>query len=157
MKRYQSIGLGLAVAAIVLFAVGASAALAQSSALTASSGTTDVIVLIGLLVVVLVALGTGVRLYDLQRRREQRAMEVQARLSDAFLLGSLSGMAITPTVHAPFWSRGPFTIDLAGSVPTPQMRSAAIELVRRTTSGIPQEVHIEDRMLVNPRMARYAS
>jgi hypothetical protein len=157
MKRYQSIGLGLAVAAMVLFAAGAVPAAQSSARANASSGTTDAIGLIGLLGVLLVTLGAGVRLYDLQRRREQRAMEVQARLSNAFLLASLSGMAITPTVYAPFWSRGPFMIDIAGAVPTPEMRAAAIQLVKRETSGIPQEVHIEDRILVNPRMARYAA
>jgi hypothetical protein len=156
MKRYQSIGLGLAVAAMVLFVAVTMAALAQTPApppTNAPSDTTDVTVLIGLIAVLLV-LGTGVRLYDLQRRREQRAMELQARLSDAFLLASVSGVAITPTVHAPFWSRDPLVIDIAGFVATPAMRDAVIQFVRRETLGGSQELHIEDRILVNPRMAR---
>jgi hypothetical protein len=158
MKRFQSIGLGLLVAAMGGLEVLTTAALAQAPAsppANTPSGTAGALVLVGLIVALVVALGIAVRLYDLQRRREQRAMELQARLSDAFLLEpSMSDMAITPTVHAPFWPRGPLTIELAGTLPTPEMRDAAIELVRRETSGVAQELRIEDRMTVNRRVAR---
>jgi hypothetical protein len=161
MTRFQSIGVGLAVAAFVLLGTATTAALAEAVTpppTSAPAGTGGVMVLVGLIVVLLLGLGTAVRLYDLQRRREQRAMELQARLSDAFLLEpSLSQVAITPTVHAPLWPRAPLTIDVAGSVPTPEMRDAAIQLVRRETAGIAQELHIDDRILVNPRMTRRAA
>jgi len=45
-------------------------------------------------------------------------------------------------------------IEVAGSVPSPELRDAVLELVRRGTTGIAQEVRIEDRILVNPRRAR---
>jgi hypothetical protein len=114
---------------------------------------TQWIVVIGLLLVLVATLVAGVSLYDLRRRREDRAMELQARLSDAMLLEpALVEAAVTPTVHASSWPRGPFTIAVAGAVPSPEIRYAALALVRRETAGIGRDVQIEDHIVVNPRM-----
>jgi len=154
MKHSQSIASGMAVSATALSLVTAPA-FAQTPGPAASGSSSAIVGLIILVAAVVIAVGIAVRLYDLGRRREQKALELQSRLSDAFFMSpSLSAAAITPTVYAPLWSRGPITIDVAGSVPSPELRDAALELVRRETSRSAQEVRIEDRILINPAMAR---
>ena len=39
----------------------------------------------------------------------------------------------------------------------PELRDLALQLVRRETAGIAQESRIEDRILLNPRVARYVA
>jgi hypothetical protein len=149
MKLYRTIRLALTVVSTGACVAMPTAARAQTPETTTSSGTIGVIVLAALLVV---ASGIAVGLYDRQRRREQKALELQARLSDALLLDpSLPGLTITPTVQMPFSSRGTLVVDVAGYVPTLEVRDAAIQLVRRETAGLDQPIRIEDRMLVNAR------
>jgi hypothetical protein len=139
---------------VALFGPATTAALAQATAPTGgSSGTIG-----GAIALVMVALAIGVGLYDLQRRREQKALELQARLSDALFQNPvLPGLAITPTVHAPFWPSGPVVVDLAGSAPSPGLRDAVLQVVRREADRISNPLRVEDRIAVNPRTGRYAA
>ena len=57
----------------------------------------------------------------------------------------------------PFSSRGTLVVDVAGYVPTPEVRDAAIQLVRRETAGLDQPIRIEDRILVNARRHHHAA
>jgi hypothetical protein len=94
MKLYRTIRLALTVVSTGACVAMPTAARAQTPETTTSSGTIGVIVLAALLVV---AVGIAVGLYDRQRRREQKALELQARLSDALLLDpSLPGLTIRP-------------------------------------------------------------
>src|SRR6202040_1458896 len=55
-----------------------------------------------LVVLLLVAVGVMVKLYDLRRKREDEAVALQARISDALLAEpSLSSLPLVPTVRIP--------------------------------------------------------
>jgi hypothetical protein len=160
MTRLQSILFGLVVAALAFVAAPPPASPQAVAPGTAEpvSGTGTVIALVAVALTLLVALGIIIRLYDLRRQREQRAMELQAKLSDAlFLEPALSTFAITPTVRAPMWPRAPLSVEISGAVPTGQHRDAAFQLVRRETSGLAQDLHLENHVVVDPRRFMHAA
>jgi len=102
----------------------------------------------------LVIVGVGVKLYDLRRRRESEAVQLQAQISDALMRDQLLyGVPIMATARAPFWRRSPATIEIAGQVPSPQARETALRIVRAEASRIRPDVQIEDRLAVVPRHA----
>lgn len=125
----------------------------QAPDTTASSGamTTAVVVTLGIAVlVILVALA---KVADLRRKRETEAVVVQARISDALLRDpGLFNYPITPTAHVPLWKGSPVTIDVAGQVPSEEVRRAALRLIEREAAQIRNDVRIESRIGVVPTM-----
>jgi len=68
-------------------------------------------------IVILLAIGTIGRLLDLRRRREDEALGLQSRVSDALMLEpGLSGLAVTASMHVPLWPRKPPTLEIVGRV-----------------------------------------
>src|SRR5688572_14862573 len=113
---------------------------------TAASGDTAttlavVAVVVGLLIIV----GIGVKMFDLRRKRQAEAVQLQAQLSDALLReGDIS---ITPTAHIPLWAGGPVTVEVSGPVPSsPEGREAALRLVEREAARIRPDVRVIDRI-----------
>lgn len=159
MARYWRINIALG-----LIAAAAGSATGQVLAQTAATPTEAPasgyggLMLLAIVAILLTALMTGIRLYDMKRRQEESAMILQAKLSDALLLEpSLADYPITATVHVPLRRRAGVMVDIAGSVPSPELRRAALDIVRRETAGIGREVRIEDRMIVNHAIARHAA
>lgn len=112
----------------------------------AGSAAIVVVLLLGLLVLV----GIGVKLYDLKRKREAEGVQLQAQISDALLRDpGLFGLAVTPTAHVPWWSGGPVRLEVAGRVPTPEMRERALRLVEQEARQIRPDVVIAERLDVN--------
>ena len=112
-----------------------------------------VIVVAGLLVVISLA----VKLFDLKRKRESEAVQLQAQLSDALLREpSLAGLPLTPTVHVPMWTGTPATIDVTGQVPRPELKDLALRLVSDEASRIRSDIKIVDRLSIVPTAARAA-
>jgi hypothetical protein len=109
-------------------------------------------------VLMLLIVGVAVKLYDQSRKREDEAVALQARLSDALMLEpSLTGVSLTPTVRMPRWRRGPMMIELAGLVPRPALRQAAVNLVLREVAGTGKGCCLQDRIVVTPaRLGRAA-
>jgi len=110
-----------------------------------------------LVVVLLIAVGVMVKLYDLRRKREDEAVALQARLSDALLAEpSLASLPLVPTVHIPM--RGsPVTIELVGSVPRPELRQAAVDLVVREAARSAKSYRMDARISIDPVMERRAA
>lgn len=117
-----------------------------------AGATISVVALIGGLLV-LVAL--VVKLYDLKRRRDAEAVQLQAQVSDALLRDeTLFGVPVTPSARVPLWSGTPATLELVGHVPSPERREAALRIAEREASAIRPDVHVVDRMTVEePRRA----
>ena len=63
-------------------------------------------------------------------------------------------LPITPTAHVPLWKGTPVTVEVAGQVPSEDLREAAIRLVEREASQLGPEVHVESRIGIVPTMAR---
>ncbi len=85
------------------------------------------------LVVTLLVIVVGVKLYDAKRKREGDALTVQARISDA-LLRDFVTLPITAVVSGSAWRRSPLILTIRGSVPTPELREAVMRLVGQELS-----------------------
>jgi hypothetical protein len=133
--------------------VGPQASNASGGATQSGAVTTAVVV--ASLLAVLVVLGVLIKMLDLKRKRESEAVVVQARISDAVLRDPrLFSLPITPTAHVPLWKGTPVTVDVAGQVPSEDLREAAIGLIEREASQLGPEVRIESRIGVVPTMAQ---
>jgi len=118
-----------------------------------STAIAAVVVVAGLLVVI----GLAVKLFDLKRKRESEAVQLQAQLSDALLREPpLAGMPLTPTVHVPMWRGTPATIEVTGQVPRPELKDIALRLVRDEATRIRSDVEIVDHLSIAPAAARAA-
>ncbi len=109
-------------------------------------------------VLVLLIVGVAGKLYDRSRKREDEAVALQARLSDALMLEpSLTAVSLTPTVRMPRWRRGPMMIELAGLVPRPALRQAAVNLILREVASTGKSCCLQDRIAIAPaRLGRAA-
>lgn len=120
---------------------------------TQGEGTAVGVVL--LVVAVLLILGALVKILDLKRKRESEAVVVQAQISDAVLRDpTLFSLPITPTAHVPLWKGSPVTVEVAGQVPSDDLRQTALRVVEREASHLRPDVRIESRIGVVPTMAR---
>src|SRR3989442_8778293 len=100
-------------------------------------------------------IGALVKILDLKRKREGEAVVVQAQISDAVLRDpTLFSLPITPTAHVPLWKGSPVTVEVAGQVPSDDLRLAALRVVEREASHLRPDVRIESRIGVVPTMAR---
>ncbi len=142
-----------ALSLLVLSAVQAwaQAAPTPSPGTPGSGGAGSPVAMVLVIVAALVIVGIGVKLYDLRRRRESEAVQLQARISDALMREQLFfGVPITATARAPLWRRSPATIEVAGQVPSPQVRETALRIVRAEAGRIRSDFQIEDRLAVVP-------
>lgn len=117
----------------------------------AGTGSTVFVVmaLLGLFIIV----GIGVKLYDRRRKREEEGVGLQARLSDVLLLDpALSGTPLVASVHMPMWGGSPPVVEVAGTVPSPEIKDIALHRIQQELGG--RDAHVEDRIVVDPRMAR---
>jgi hypothetical protein len=134
--------------------VGPQATGSASSGATESGAMTTAVVVASLLAV-LVVLGALIKMMDLKRKRESEAVVIQARISDAVLRDPrLFSLPITPTAHVPLWKGTPVTVEVAGQVPSEDLRQTALNLIEREASQLGSEVHVESRIGVVPTMAR---
>jgi len=119
-----------------------------------AAGVVAVVVVLALLAIV----GIAVKLYDLKRKREEEALSLQARISDALLLDpSLAGLPVIASASIPRWRRSAPVVEVIGTVPTQQLRDAAVELVKRQLAGLRSGARIEDRVVVDALMSKRAA
>jgi hypothetical protein len=121
----------------------------------AQSGSETTVVVIATLLGILVVLGAVIKLLDLKRKREGETVVVQARISDAILRDSrFFNLPITPTARVPLWKGTPVTVEVAGQVPSEDVREAVNRLVEREASQLAEDVRIESRIGVVPNMVQ---
>jgi len=110
------------------------------------------------LIVLLAAMILVAKMYDLSRRREGQAVSLEARISNSLRADPLlSSLPVVPTVKIPLWRGSPVVIAMTGSVPRSQLRHAALELALREAERRARTYLLEDRILVDPAMARRAA
>jgi hypothetical protein len=163
MKTIESARAALVARALALaawparmaWAQGATPQSAGASSGGAQSGAVTTIMVVASLAFLVVVLGLLVAMLDLMRKRDGEAVVMQARLSDAVLRDPrLFSLSITPTVHVPLWKGRSVTVEVAGQVPSADLRDAAIGLVEREASQLRPEVLVVSRIGVVPAMAR---
>ncbi len=98
-------------------------------------------------------------LYAIKRRREDEAIALQARFSDALVAEpSLARLPIMLTVRVPFGRYPQAVIMLTGMVPTPILREGVLEFVKLEAAFLTEDSYrIEDRLVVTPQRARRAA
>lgn len=117
----------------------------------------QVLAAVAIVAALLVILGILVKMLDLKRKREAEAVHVQAQISDALLREpSLFGMPVTPTAHVPLWSGTPVRLEITGHIPVPEARETVLRLVRAEAVRVRPDVDIQDRLTVDPNLARVA-
>lgn len=122
----------------------------------ADSSTKVAIVFAG--IILLLILGVAVKLYDLKRKRDDEAVAIQARISEALMVDpSLAPLPITATVRLPFWQGSPVMIDLAGTVPWAGLRQVAADLTLREAQKSGKACRLQDLVTVDPAMVRRAA
>ena len=122
------------------------------------NGGTGFIPLVFAGVVVLLAIAVVGRLLDLRRRREDEALGLQSRVSDALMLEpGLSGLPVTANMHVPLWPRKPPTLEIVGRVPTPDQHELAARVAMRTLADRAEQVVVEDKVWVDPVMREHAA
>ena len=101
---------------------------------------------------VLLAIIVGaVKLYDLKRTRDEEAMILDARISDALLVHpSLKAFPIVASARIPLSSRSTPVLEVIGTVPTSALREVAIDIVQRELHRHGSGARIEDRVVVAP-------
>src|SRR5262245_10551761 len=120
-----------------------------SGGITGTSGTGGAMVLLGIVAAVVLAIAVVAKFFDLRRKRETEAVLLQAQVTDMLLREErLRGLSVTATARVPFWSGSPATIDLAGSVPTPDLHETVLRLARSEAMRVRQDVVLEDRVAV---------
>ncbi len=120
----------------------------------ASQGLVAFAFVVGLLLIT----GILVKMYDMKRKREDEAVALQSRLSDALLTEpSLAGLPITPTVEIPFGWQPQAVVTLTGTVPSSELREVVMQLVTREIEPIRSNYRIEDQVFVDRMMSRRAA
>ena len=114
------------------------------------------LVVVGAVVVLLVLVGLAVKMYDVNRKREDEGAVLQARISDALFQDSrLSSMSVVATVHMPLWRSAAPVVELTGAVTRPEDRERVLDIVHRELGGRPAT--IEDRVAVDPLLFRHVA
>ncbi len=122
---------------------------------TAQGGAVGIVVAV---VALCLAIGIAVKLYDLRRKRDEGAVFLQARISNAVQLdSSLATLPVSVFARAPLWRRSPAVVEIIGTVPTPELRDAVVRLVRRELSQCRPDARTEDRVVVDPLMAKHVA
>ena len=124
----------------------------------AAGGASGLFVFIGVMVVLFAVVAVVVKTMDRRGKRNEEAVQLQARIADAMLLDPMLGkLALTASVTAPL-SGSPLTVEVHGWAPSAEIRDEALRLVIReaTASGLP--FHVEDHVPVGaPGAARHAA
>ena len=109
----------------------------------------------GAMIVLLGGIMLLAKMYDLHRKREAKRATLEARIADSLLRDqSLFYLPVVATVNIPLWQGSPVIIELAGSVPRPELRQALLDLALREGRARARTVYLEDRIVVDPMMTK---
>ena len=141
--------------AVPVRALAQTAGVDSSNTTPASSNWGASVAILAVVLVMLLAIGIAVKLYDLKRKREDEAVSLQSHISDALLLDrSLAGLVITALASGSLWRHSPVVIAIAGTVPTPELRDTVMRLVEQELSRRYPGARAEDRLVVDPLIGK---
>jgi hypothetical protein len=110
---------------------------------------------LGLLAVVVIALVTVARSVAARRKRIEEAVILQSHLYDAIAReGQLHGLSITPRARVSGWRGSTVSIEVAGEVPTPDLRETAMRIVRAEAWRLRPDVVTLDHLFIVPPVHR---
>src|SRR5262249_47064984 len=108
--------------------------------------------IVAVVLIMMLALGAAIKLYDLKRKRDDEALSAQSYLSEA-LLREFGSLPITASVSGSSWRR-PFVIAIRGSVSTTELREAIMRGAARELSRQYPTARVEDQLFVDPLIGK---
>jgi len=114
-------------------------------------GVVATVLTLGLLTIVIVAIIAVARFVSLRRQRTTEVLILQSQLSDAVAREAvLRGLRINPRARVSGWRKSQVTIEVAGEVPTPELREKAMRIVRAEAWRLQPDVNTVDHLFINP-------
>src|SRR5260370_27054608 len=125
----------------------------SSGATPAPSSWGGSVAILAVVLLMLLAIGVAVKLFDRKRKREEAALSLQSLSSDPLLPDpSLARLPITAVADRSLWGRSPVVVAITGTVPTPEQREAVMRLVTQGMSRPHPLPRGEGRLVGAPRM-----
>jgi hypothetical protein len=92
----------------------------------------------------------SVAIMDLRRKRRAQAVAIEGQIADALMREPrLTGAVITTLATVPLGGGAP-TVEVRGEVEYPELREAAVRIVRQELLRHHSEGRVEDRIFVSP-------
>jgi hypothetical protein len=124
---------------------------------TSSDPTTGSALILVVLALVVIGIVVVARRVSARRRRTEEAVILQSQLSDFVLRETqLRGLSITPRARVLGWRKPEVMVEVAGEVPTPDLRDTAMRVVGSEAKRLRPDVTAEDHLFIVPP-ARAAS
>jgi hypothetical protein len=93
----------------------------------------------------------AVAIVDLRRKRRAQSVAIEGQIADALMREpSLARTMVTTVVNVPLTGRAGPTAEVRGEVEYPELREAAIRVVRQELLRHHPEAQVEDRIFVAP-------
>lgn len=132
------------------WAQGSGATSPPSPSPAAGSAASTVLTL-GVIAVIVIAIVVGARYLAARRKQVEEAVILQSQLSDIVARESqLRGLPLTPRARVSGWRRPQVTIEVAGDVPTPELRETVMRIVGAEARRIRPDVITEDHLFIVP-------
>ena len=113
--------------------------------------------ILGFLAVIVIVVVAVARSVAARRKRIEDAVILQSQLSDAIAReGQLHGLLITPRDRVSGWRGATVTIEVAGDVPTQDLREAVMRVVRAEAWRLRPDVITLDHLFIVPPVRRPA-
>jgi hypothetical protein len=110
-----------------------------------------IVILVAVLVV-----GVGIKLFDLSGRREDEAERLQDRMTEG-LRSAVGEVPLTVVAKASGSSREPVVIEIAGPVATVEARERVLRQARFEAARLGRAVRVADRLEVRSATGRAAA
>src|SRR5262245_36232003 len=116
-----------------------------------AGSTASMILTLVFLAAIVITIVVVARYVDTRRKRVQEAVILQSHLSDALAReAQLQGLLITPNARVSGWRGAQVTIEVAGQVPTPDLRETVMRIVSAEAWRLRPGVITVDRLFTNP-------
>jgi hypothetical protein len=104
-----------------------------------------------LAIALLGALVLAVAIMDIRRKRQAQAIAIEGQIADALLREpGLARTALTTVARLPLSGRAAPTVEVRGEVEYPELREAAVRVVRQELLRYHPDGIVEDRIFVAP-------
>lgn len=110
---------------------------------------------VAVLVLIVIAIVVGARYVSTRRKRIDEAVILQSQLSDVVAREpQLHGLHITPHARVSGWRKSQVTIEVAGEVPTPELRETVMRIVGTEAWRLRPDVTTLDHLFIVPPVRR---
>jgi hypothetical protein len=133
------------------WAQGSGAPTSPTPPSTSSGGIVGTVLTLVVLAVIVIGIVIVARRVSARRRRMEEAVILQSQLSDFVLRETqLRGLPITPRARVLGWRKPEVTVEVAGEVPTPDLRETAMRVVASEAKRLRPDVTASDHLFIVP-------